>query len=402
VYGLKCDGALTGFTYGNGSGLKAEYFTNSTSSSGFDAAPAVTRLDEQINFNWGSGSPAAAVSNDIFKARWTGKIKPLTDDTYSFYITASDGIRLWVNDQLLIDNWTDKTVTVNSATISLQKAKQYNIKLEYYSNTNSAHCILQWSASGICKQNIPSSQLSASTASCSSNGDGLVAEYFSNASPYGGFPTTASATLTVPDVNFDWAGGSPDGISNDNFKARFSGYVQSLDAGAYTFYLTGDDGIRLWIDNKLVIDKWIDQGATEYSYTINLEACHKYAVKVEYYENGGNAVCKLEWSGPTVARQAVPAVQLFTKPDFITTQEFIVFPNPAKDNISVSSGTGFATGEIIAMYNTLGQKVFEKEITGAGEGSIITIPVNRLAAGVYAVRLFRNGKKLIKKVIVTR
>ncbi len=101
VYGLKCDSALTTVTSANGNGLKGEYFTNSPAAAGFDGTPVVTRLDEQINFNWGNGSPDAAVSNDIFKARWTGKIKPLTDDTYTFYTTASDGVRLYINNQLL-------------------------------------------------------------------------------------------------------------------------------------------------------------------------------------------------------------------------------------------------------------------------------------------------------------
>ena len=402
IYGLKCNGALTTLAYGNGNGLKGEYFTNSNSSSGFDAMPAVVRLDEKINFNWGSGSPAAAVSNDVFKARWTGKLRPLTNDTYTFYVTASDGVRLYINNQLLIDNWTDKAITATSAQITLQKNIDYDIRLEYYNNTAAASCILQWSAAGICKKNIPSSQLFAATATCSSNGTGLKAEYFSNNLPQDNFPIVATATATVPQVNFDWGGGSPANISNDNFKARFTGYIQTLDAGAYTFYVTADDGIRLWINGQLVIDKWVDQGATEYSATVNFEGCKKYAVKIEYYENGGDAVCKLEWSGPVIAKTAIPTAQLFTQPDFVNTKEFTVFPNPARESINVSSSTSFIIGETIGMYNMLGQLVKQVNISAATQGNTVTIPVNELAAGVYVLRLFREGKKLAVKVVITR
>ena len=222
-------------------------------------------------------------------------LQPLTTDTYSFFINASDGVRLYINNVLLINSWTDKTVTTSSAKIALQKGVQYDIRLEYYSNTNPAYINLQWSAAGICKQIIPSSQLVANTATCSSNGTGLKAEYFTNTLPAAAFPSMPTVTTTVPAVNFDWGAGSPTGISNDLFKARFSGYVQSLDSGSYTFYVTADDGVRLWINNQLVIDKWIDQGATEYSATVTLPQCSKASIMIEYYENGGDAVCKLEW-----------------------------------------------------------------------------------------------------------
>ncbi len=402
VYGLKCNAVLTTLTYGNGSGLKGEYFTNSNASAGFDAMPAVSRLDEKINFNWGSGSPAAAVSNDVFKARWTGKLRPLTNDTYTFYVTASDGVRLYVNNQLLINSWADKPITTSTAQIALQKNIDYDIRLEYYSNTAAASCILQWSAAGICKQNIPSSQLFAATAICSSDGTGLKAEYFSNNTPPDIFPTTATTSATVPQVNFNWGGGSPAGISNDNFKARFTGYVQTLDAGAYTFYVTADDGIRLWVNGQLLIDKWINQGATEYSATLNLEACKKYAIKIEYYENGGDAVCKLEWSGPVISRKSIPTAQLSTQPDFIITKEFTVFPNPATESITVSSNTPFAIGETIGMYNMLGQLIKQVNISGATQGSNVTIPVKEMAAGVYVLRLFREGKKHALKVLIKK
>ncbi|MFT3912293.1 MAG: PA14 domain-containing protein [Ferruginibacter sp.] len=358
------------------------------------------------------------MSNNVFKARWTGKLRPLTNDSYTFYTVASDGVRLWVNNQLIIDSWTDKNTTTNSGTISLQQNTDYDIRLEYYSNTASANCILQWSANGICKQNIPTSQLIVATAQCSSNGTGLMASYFSNTAAGDPFPATPTLTDILTDVNFDWAGGSPAGISNDDFKARFTGYVQTLDAGTYTFYLTGDDGIRLWVNDQLVIDEWVDQSATEYSVNVNLpKSCHKYAIKVEYYENGGDAVCRLDWSGPTIARQPIPLTQLYTQPDVdpvippdtTTTnpgstipQEFLVLPNPARTDAVVHLKAGFTAGDVISVYNMLGQKVIKKVITGSNSGTEVKIKVEQLASGMYVVKLVHGGKKYKAKLMVTR
>ena len=108
---------------------------------------------------------------------------------------------------------------------------------------------------------------------------GLLAEYFTNAQPADPFPATATITKTEPVINFDWGTGGPAGISSDLFKARFTGYVQSADAGTYTFYVTGDDGFRLWVNNQLLIDKWQIQSATEYSATISLPQCTKECYK---------------------------------------------------------------------------------------------------------------------------
>src|SRR5262245_52618675 len=85
-----------------GTGLRGEYFDNRDFS-----APKLTRVDPTINFNWGTGSPASAIGSDTFSVRWTGRVSPRYSETYRFYTTSDDGVRLWVNGQLVIDNWTD-------------------------------------------------------------------------------------------------------------------------------------------------------------------------------------------------------------------------------------------------------------------------------------------------------
>ena len=82
-------------------------FTGTYFNNGDLTGPVATQDDAQINFDWGKASPASGVDPSTFSVRWTGKIKPTYSETYTFTTTADDGVRLWVNGQLLIDWWSD-------------------------------------------------------------------------------------------------------------------------------------------------------------------------------------------------------------------------------------------------------------------------------------------------------
>jgi uncharacterized repeat protein (TIGR03806 family) len=141
----------------------------------------------------------------------------------------------------------------------------------------------------------------------SSNGTGLFGTYYDNMDFTG-----AMATRVDPQVNFDWGTGAPiAGIGADTFSVRWSGQILAPNTETFTFYTTTDDGVRLWVNNQLLIDKWINQGPTEWSGTIALNAGQKYNMVMEYYENGGGSVAKLFWSSPSNAKGAVPQNALF-------------------------------------------------------------------------------------------
>jgi hypothetical protein len=112
-----------------------------------------------VNFTWGTNAPNSIVPADGFAVRWTGKVLAKTSEAYTFYTRSDDGIRLWVNGQLLIDNWTDHDVTENSGAIALAAGQAYDIKLEYYDSTGGATAQLLWSSPTQAKEIIPASQL---------------------------------------------------------------------------------------------------------------------------------------------------------------------------------------------------------------------------------------------------
>jgi len=135
-----------------------------------DSALKLTRIDAQVDFNWGNDAPDPAVPADRFCARWTGTVTPPATDDYTFYIASDDGSRLWVSDKPidpanpgdpLIDNWKDQGETEAPAdtTVSMTQGRQYYIMMEYYENGGGAVARLRWESASVTKQIIPTNNL---------------------------------------------------------------------------------------------------------------------------------------------------------------------------------------------------------------------------------------------------
>lgn len=135
---------------GNGTGLFGQYWANTTSAAftnqGFNTPPTLTRTDATVNFNWSTTPPDPSVGPNTYVVRWTGAVQPQFNETYTFYTTTDDGVRLWVNGQLLIDKWVDQAPTTWSGQITLVAQQRYNIRMDYYQNGGGAQAQLSWSS----------------------------------------------------------------------------------------------------------------------------------------------------------------------------------------------------------------------------------------------------------------
>ena len=139
---------------GSGIGLRADYFDNIDFT-----GPRLRRLDAVVNFDWGSGPPDPSMGADQFSVRWVGQVQPRFNETYAFHTLSDDGVRLWVNNQLLVDNWTDHAPTENVGFIPLQGGYLYDIKMEMYENGGGAQASLFWSSPSAPREIVPSTQL---------------------------------------------------------------------------------------------------------------------------------------------------------------------------------------------------------------------------------------------------
>jgi beta-glucosidase len=142
---------------------------------------------------------------------------------------------------------------------------------------------------------VPAAALFTSTARAAT---GLNAEYFDNKDLQG----RPAATRTDAQLNFDWFTDAPvPQLLTDNFSARWTGALVPQASGTYKLGLTVDDGARLYLDDKLVIDDWHDHNAHTVTKPIELESGHAYKLRIEYYDRYASATAKLVWSPPRLA-----------------------------------------------------------------------------------------------------
>jgi hypothetical protein len=245
---------------------KATYWNNRD----FYGVPNLERTEAELDHDWTDGSPDPAISPDGFSARWTRYID-VSPGVYRFSTISDDGIRVWVDDDLIIDEWYDHAAKMISADVSLSSG-HHLIKVEYYEHTGFATAKVWWAL------------VSGAPVG------GWRGEYFDNVT-LGGAPTVVRDD---PEIDFRWGGGSPvSGVPVDGFSVRWTRDL-NLPAGTYRFSMTVDDGGRLWVNGHPLIDAWKRQSATTYTADVYL-AGGPVPVKMEYYEQTGLAVAQLSW-----------------------------------------------------------------------------------------------------------
>jgi len=159
---------------GDGTGLAGEYFNN------FDVsgAPHHSRLDPEVNFDWGDNSPAPGIIDVDFSARWTGQVQARSSEEYIFSVYADDGVRLWIDGWLYVDDWGAPVYTwQDTPALSLTRGQKHDVKIEFYDNGGGAQAYLRWRtvSETIPWETVPTSQLFL---------------------PAGGLPPTATPTPT--------------------------------------------------------------------------------------------------------------------------------------------------------------------------------------------------------------
>ena len=121
-------------------GLHAEYFANKE----LEGAPALKRVDEVVNFDWGMSNPAPGVPADDFSVRWIGKLVPTMSGKYRFGAIADDGVRIYLDGKLIAEDWTQHAPRTVTAEVELQAGKSYDLKMEYFESKIGAVAKLVW------------------------------------------------------------------------------------------------------------------------------------------------------------------------------------------------------------------------------------------------------------------
>jgi hypothetical protein len=175
--------------------FEGRYYNNMTLS----GIPVLVRTDRIINFSWGTDSPAGWINADQFSVRWV-RTAFFQEGVYKFTVAADDGVRLFIDERLVINQWQDQSVRSYTSILPLSHSVAHTVTLEYYENRGHATAILNWE------------QISTS--------DGFIGAYYQNRT-LSGVPTQMRVD---PTINFAWGSGSPfpSTIAPDKFSARWT------------------------------------------------------------------------------------------------------------------------------------------------------------------------------------
>ncbi|UJF31492.1 PA14 domain-containing protein [Paenibacillus hexagrammi] len=212
---------------------------------------------------------------------------------------------------------------------------------------------------------------------------GLLGEYYTGTDTFGF--GEHKATTVITQINFtnldpvlqSWTG------KQDNANARWSGQIMPPQTDTYTFYMIGDNGFRLWVNDQLVIDHWVDDWDKEQTgIPITLEGGKKYSFKVEYFENYGGSNLYLLWSTPTMAKTIVPADAFYLPQNYIGP----VAGTVASDGRSVSLS-------VYSDMNPLPASLLQ-HLTLQADGT--SIPIQQVEQGSELSTLKLNAASVIK------
>ncbi|HEY5914955.1 MAG TPA: PA14 domain-containing protein [Verrucomicrobiae bacterium] len=269
------------------------YFNGTT----FDSF-AAQRTEGNSNglvFSCPDGSPIPGVDSTNYSVYWQGRV-PFTEGWKNFTITVDGGFRLWIDGRLLVDQWTNSLLQTWSPVLytsasspfvnpgqSTPNGSLHRVEVRYRHISGPASLNLAWA------DQPPPSDVPLNA---------WRADYYSTKNLAG-----YMLSRTELAINNDYQDGSPDpAIGGDNFSARWTG-DWDLPQGTHTFTAITDDGMRIYLDDALVLNQWFDQAPTTYSFSRSL-AAGRHRIRVEYYENTVGAVARFSWkSSPLITVQ---------------------------------------------------------------------------------------------------
>jgi hypothetical protein len=302
-------------------GLVATYYASDDLS-----IPMSSRIISNVDFSLGYGLQqiGSLPFGEYVSIRWAGFLQPEIAQTYTLYAAVSDideRARVWIDHTLVVDMWTSLTDTEGSGTIGLWMAQEYyDIVIEYKQGTGSMGLWWKWESIVFQKQFVnpalllPLSGWGHTLMHVVPENRGLFATYYRN------------NDFVLPSLSY-----ISDGIVFDNqqkalslaseniFSVRWAGFLKPHSAETYTLFAAvsgGQERVRLWVDNILIVDLWASMTATESSGTIEFGVANGlYDIKLEYKQEGSSISAIMSWESASILKEIISARDLCLNSD---------------------------------------------------------------------------------------
>lgn len=325
-------------------GLKGEYWNISSGYSFNNGAPSsspkLTRRDQNLDFQWGTGSPASGIQSDNFYVRWTGQFVAPKTGNYYFGGNNDDAMRIWINNNSVYNNtYTAGAIQYGNST-PLKEGQVVPIRVELMEVGGGATAQLY--VKGAVTQQIVSGDWLYTDPANEPQSYGLTGYYYTNPG-YADIdvaqkdPTRLMMVRQDTKMNLNFGSGGPAaGLQADNFMARWKGYITLPTAGNYTLGASSDDGVRIKLNTgswQTVLDKWQDQAGVFWGNGTNLPANTPIPIQVDWYERSGGANINLLIQGNGLSVQDIPVTWL--------TPDASILPQQWKLGIDINGNVSY-------------------------------------------------------------
>jgi len=308
-------------------GLLGEYFDSFQTEN--ETAIRVKRIDPQIAFNFGYDAPTETrgqIEAESFSERWTGYIKVPVTGNYTFKTLSDDGVKLIINGTTLIDRWDYISLDYTIGTpIRLEAGQLYSFTLEHQQLPLYAAVFLFWESDNagvqmglvpgtaffVTKDNYDAYKTPVFLNELSRTGTGINKLFYDGAE---GLDQGDDADFIEEGgiVNYIWGASSPDeSLLGDRFSARMTGCIEGKFTETMTMQFIVDDGIRVWIDDKQIIDSWEPHSGAVIEGSFDMVQGQKHNIVIEYNDIGQGATCIMRWKSASQELEVIPLQYLY-------------------------------------------------------------------------------------------
>ncbi|HEU4967198.1 MAG TPA: PA14 domain-containing protein, partial [Candidatus Saccharimonadales bacterium] len=294
-------------------GLVGSYWNTTNGDGGTATSPDLRRTDQNVDFDWSSGTPGAPINSTYFAAQWNGYFVAPATGSYNFGGINDDTLTISVNGQQVYNNGGCSSGPCYGAGISLTAGQVVPFQANYSQITGSDYAHIYVSGA-VSQQVVPTAWFQTGVRQTQQT-QGLLGKYYTY-SDTGNPPTFPSngtdglfLTRTDSTINFNWNNNvSP--VSNGpttDYMVRWTGFITLPATGSYTFGTASDDGSDITVNNQSVFSKWQDSpGTTAYGSPVSLNA-GTYPITVDYYQHSGGAAMSLLVEPLGGASEVVPS-----------------------------------------------------------------------------------------------
>ena len=329
----------------SGTGLSAIYFDNEDFT-----GTTIKRIDPQLNFTWVDGVPVPGIAGEWWSAIWLGTIDIPADDTYTFAAMSDDGVRVKIDGQEVLADWSGHSQRRSAGTLPLS-AGRHSIEVRYYNGHFGGSLALMWSSSAMSEEIIPKRVLYPNgPAPVVGSGSGLCATYYDE-DHFGGF----TSVKVDGQMDFLWDGQTAPAtsIAPDVWSVTWVGQIEPMYTDAYTFSALTNHPFTLMINAQTVIADETDGVEHTATGIINLKAGRRYDVLAKYRSTSSPSRLAVSWSSAVAGGTTlVPQAQLYPVNEGQAAQVQVISPLASYTSPAWVEGTvGHWTTALTATVN---------------------------------------------------